>query len=105
MPPVSALFRLAALIAFTLVLSFSTALAQKRVALVIGNSSYAHVPALPNPTNDSAKVALKLKSIGFEVLQADNLDFDGFREPCVISPRRPPGPTWPWSSMPVTAWK
>lgn len=79
MPPVSALFRLAALIAFTLVLSFSTALAQKRVALVIGNSSYAHVPALPNPTNDSAKVALKLKSIGFEVLQADNLDFDGFR--------------------------
>lgn len=80
MPPVSALIRFVAIIAVTLAVSFSTALAQKRVALVIGNSSYTHVPALPNPTNDSAKVALKLKSIGFEVLQADNLDFDGFRK-------------------------
>ena len=35
----------------------SQALAEKRVALVIGNSSYKYVAKLTNPTNDAAAVA------------------------------------------------
>ena len=31
--------------------------AEKRAALVIGNSSYRTVPSLPNPVNDAAEVA------------------------------------------------
>jgi uncharacterized caspase-like protein len=44
----------------------SPALAEKRVALVIGNSVYAKVPKLANPPNDAALVAETLKSVGFE---------------------------------------
>ena len=32
--------------------------AEKRVALVIGNSAYQNVPKLPNPVNDAAAVGL-----------------------------------------------
>jgi len=53
-----------------LLLFVSFAAAKARVALVIGNSSYQHVPELPNPKNDAATVAAKLKSIGFEVIEA-----------------------------------
>jgi invasion protein IalB len=44
------------------------ALAEKRVALVIGNSAYANVGALPNPANDAAKIGAMLKASGFEVV-------------------------------------
>jgi len=44
--------------------------AQKRVALVIGNSNYKSVPALPNPANDAAAVAATLKSAGFNIVDA-----------------------------------
>lgn len=43
--------------------------AEKRVALVIGNSAYRNVPQLQNPANDAEAVGLLLKSIGFEVVQ------------------------------------
>jgi Caspase domain len=42
------------------------ALADKRVALVIGNSSYQKVARLSNPANDAAAVAAMLKSAGFD---------------------------------------
>jgi len=42
-------------------------LADKRVALVIGNGAYKNTPALINPPNDAADVAEALKAIGFEV--------------------------------------
>jgi uncharacterized caspase-like protein len=42
------------------------ALAEKRVALVIGNSSYDKVARLPNPANDAALVAETFKSAGFD---------------------------------------
>lgn len=45
----------------------SPAVAEKRVALVIGNSAYANAPALANPVNDASDVAEKLKAMGFEV--------------------------------------
>jgi hypothetical protein len=44
------------------------ALADKRVALVIGNSAYQSVNRLTNPANDSAAIAETLKSAGFNVV-------------------------------------
>ncbi|NVN88328.1 MAG: caspase family protein [Rhodopseudomonas sp.] len=61
-----------------MVLSSSLALADKRVALVIGNSSYQTVPQLPNPSRDAASVAQMFKDTGYEVTSAinvGNLDF------------------------------
>ena len=39
--------------------------AQGRVALVVGNSAYQHTRALPNPANDAADMAAKLRALGF----------------------------------------
>src|SRR6266480_4857574 len=47
----------------------SPALAEKRVALVIGNSAYQKVAKLPNPANDAASVAGMLKSAGFDLVE------------------------------------
>ncbi|MGI9424122.1 MAG: SUMF1/EgtB/PvdO family nonheme iron enzyme [Hyphomicrobiaceae bacterium] len=53
------------------VVSFQAA-AQKRVALVMGNSDYAHTTKLKNPSNDATLFATTLKRLGFEViLQTD----------------------------------
>ena len=38
----------------------------RRVALVIGNSNYRSVPALPNPSGDAKAVADTLNSVGFD---------------------------------------
>lgn len=50
------------------------ALADKRVALVIGNSAYQNAASLPNPVNDSEDIAMILKKVGFNVLLERNLD-------------------------------
>jgi hypothetical protein len=42
-------------------------LADKRIALVIGNGAYKNTPTLTNPPNDAADIAEALKAIGFEV--------------------------------------
>ncbi len=56
--------------AFTLVAlllaTASAALAEKRVALVIGNSDYVKSVRLKNPANDASRLAAKLKDIGFD---------------------------------------
>ena len=44
-----------------------TAAADKRVALVIGNSAYVHAAPLPNPVNDAGDIAKALTEVGFEV--------------------------------------
>src|ERR1700760_976316 len=44
------------------------AAAEKRVALVFGNSAYQNAPLLANPTNDSAAMAAMFKSAGFNVV-------------------------------------
>jgi Caspase domain len=44
------------------------ALAEKRVALVIGNSAYANVPRLTNPGNDARLIAQTLRSLGFDLV-------------------------------------
>jgi len=43
--------------------------AEKRVALVIGNSNYLHAGRLPNPVSDAAALAALLKKSGFEVVE------------------------------------
>jgi Caspase domain len=43
------------------------AFAERRVALVIGNSTYAHAGRLANPRNDASDVAAVLTRLGFEV--------------------------------------
>jgi uncharacterized caspase-like protein len=57
-------------LAAVLLLVCQPALADKRVALVIGNSAYQNVPALPNPVNDGAVIAATLKNAGFDVVDA-----------------------------------
>jgi uncharacterized caspase-like protein len=66
------LIKLAAL-ASTCLLSVSQAMAENRLALVIGNSNYSTVSALPNPANDAKAMASFLTSAGFEVVQAPDL--------------------------------
>lgn len=48
------------------------ALAETRVALVIGNSAYTSVTPLPNPENDARAVAESLRRLGFEVTPVSN---------------------------------
>jgi hypothetical protein len=43
------------------------AYADKRVALVIGNSNYKNTPALTNPVNDATDLAQALTGLGFQV--------------------------------------
>ena len=62
--------RLATVIACTLwvtMVGIMPGFAEKRVALVIGNSNYQHVGRLPNPVNDAAAIATLLRSAGFVV--------------------------------------
>ena len=46
------------------------AFAEKRVALVLGNSAYRNVAPLANPVNDSARIASTLKDAGFDVVDS-----------------------------------
>ena len=66
------LLKLAAL-ASTCWMTIGDALAENRIALVIGNSAYQSVTALPNPANDAKAMTRFLTSAGFQVLQAPNL--------------------------------
>jgi len=52
-----------------LLFSGGAASADKRVALVIGNSSYAHAPVLDNPVNDATAVSIMLEGAGFQVVE------------------------------------
>jgi uncharacterized caspase-like protein len=53
-----------------LIVTSNSAWAEKRVALVIGNSAYTNVAKLPNPANDAAAVADMLKKAGFDVVDS-----------------------------------
>lgn len=60
-----------------LVLQMGPALAEKRVALVIGNAAYVHANKLANPKNDATDMAANLKALGFEVILGTDLDKRG----------------------------
>jgi Caspase domain len=63
----------------SMVLAPDPAWADKRVALVIGNSRYQTVPQLPNPARDASAVAQMFKDAGFDSvdlkLDVGNLEF------------------------------
>ncbi|MGP0090814.1 MAG: caspase family protein [Xanthobacteraceae bacterium] len=66
--------------AVMMILGVVPGLADKRVALVIGNGAYAKVPPLANPPNDAGAVAAMLRNGGFDVVQAKtNLDLAAMR--------------------------
>ena len=52
--------------------------AERRVALVIGNSAYTKVAPLRNPQNDANAIAISLENLRFEVVRGINLDRRGF---------------------------
>ena len=60
--------------------SAGQAIAERRIALVIGNSAYQHTTALLNPTNDAEDMASKLRELGFEVVLGNDLTGDEFSE-------------------------
>ena len=52
----------------------SVAQAERRIALVIGNSAYQNTPELKNPKNDATDMAASLRRLGFEVFEGHDLD-------------------------------
>jgi uncharacterized caspase-like protein len=52
---------------------------ERRVALVIGNATYKFNP-LKNPVNDSTDMARSLRSVGFDVIEANNATLAQMRE-------------------------
>ena len=72
----------------TLIISFScfgleTADA-RRVALVMGNSNYAHTVSLDNPVNDAKLMAARLKSTGFEVTTVLDADLGTMKRAMLV---------------------
>ncbi len=61
-----------------LVLTTLPVAAQKRVALVIGNSAYTYSAPLTNPANDAADMAEALKTAGFAAIVGLDVDKRGF---------------------------
>ncbi|MET4512577.1 caspase family protein [Bradyrhizobium sp. I1.7.5] len=70
------------IVALAAILTTKPAVAERRVALVIGNSAYQHVSRLDNPNNDARLVAETLRSVGFSLvgggalLDLDKSSFD-----------------------------
>jgi hypothetical protein len=62
-----------------MVLATEAAWAEKRVALVVGNSAYQSVPPLPNPSRDANAVAKMFRDAGFDTVEVQlnvgNLEF------------------------------
>ena len=65
-------------------LLLTPASAGQRVALVIGNASYAHASSLANPLNDAADIGAALERVGFKVTRIENGDrvelWDGLKK-------------------------
>ena len=74
----SRLLRVAGLGSLLILHAIPFAHADKRVALVIGNSAYKHVTELPNPKNDAADIAASLRQLGFQVIDGFDLDKAAF---------------------------
>src|SRR3989440_10811468 len=73
-------FLLAGLFLFPPIPLAHAASAGTRVALVIGQSAYRAVPALPNAQNDGRRMAELLASAGFEVTAAPDLSQNDMRQ-------------------------
>jgi hypothetical protein len=73
-------FWIAALSVAALLSSGTAALADKRVAFVVGNGAYRNVPQLPNPVIDAKSMVKTLRSVGFDVVEGTNLTRDKMTE-------------------------
>jgi len=71
---------LAATFALGLLSWSQAACAENRIALVVGNSAYQSVTALPNPANDAKAMAEMLTAAGFEVVAAPDLTQSDMRQ-------------------------
>jgi uncharacterized caspase-like protein len=69
-------FLIAAVSAIAFLASANAAMADKRVAFVVGNSAYKTVAPLPNPATDAKSMAKVLRNIGFDVVEGTNLTRD-----------------------------
>src|SRR5436853_7441392 len=69
---------LVVLLPFVLALMPGAARAEKRIALVVGNSGY-QAGALNTPANDAGLIAQTLQAAGFDVAGARDLDQDSLR--------------------------
>ena len=68
-------------VATTVIACFATqASAERRVALVMGNSQYHAAPKIPNPANDARDMAAVLRGLGFEVIEAIDFGYNSARE-------------------------
>jgi hypothetical protein len=65
---------LALLCALVLTAGSVAAQAERRIALVIGNSAYQNTPELRNPRNDASDIGASLRRLGFEVFEGRDLD-------------------------------
>lgn len=62
-------FRFFLLLFLVIGLGGGSALADKRMALVVGNSAYKNVPPLANPNNDAALVGAMFTKAGFDLVE------------------------------------
>jgi hypothetical protein len=69
-------FLIEALSVAALLVSSNAALADKRVAFVVGNGAYKNVAPLPNPSVDAKSMAALLRNVGFDVVEGTNLARD-----------------------------
>ena len=76
------MLRLCGFIAVVVVAALTTfdASADRRIALVIGNSEYREIPALKNPDKDAEDVSRTFRLAGFEVFVAKDLTKLQFEE-------------------------
>src|ERR1700722_19442480 len=73
-------FWIAALSVAAFLVSGNAALADKRVAFVVGNGAYRNVAPLPNPAVDAKSMAALLRNVGFDVVEGTNLTRDKMTE-------------------------
>ncbi len=71
------LFRIFPVVLFALLVLFAqkTVLAEKRIALLIGNSAYKFVAPLANPAHDVRLLAGTFRDLGFEVLERRDVGY------------------------------
>jgi uncharacterized caspase-like protein len=75
----------------TFFFSSEAALADKRVAFVVGNAAYKNVPQLPNPAIDAKTMVSTLRNVGFDVVEGINLTRDKMSEKLIEFGRKSEG--------------
>ena len=74
-----------------MLMSVNAASAGQRVAFVVGNGDYKHVPKLANPADDAKAMATLLRSVGFDVIEGTDLTRDAMMERLLAFGRKAQG--------------